>query len=143
MKSSCKLGVAVGLLALGLGHAVARGQAAPDPKVTAQKLVGQCASINAGDRVLITGTPKNQALLEEIALTCRKAGAFPLICTESGQLERRMIDEVPPKYDSQTNDLELRLVEVFNASISVHSMESEDLMSGVDPARVAARAAAA
>jgi aminopeptidase len=141
MNSSCKLGVAVGLLALGLGHA-ARGQAAPDPKVTAQKLVGQCASIKTGDRVLISGTPKNQALLEEIALTCRKAGAFPFITTASEQLERRMIDEVPPKYDSQTNDLDLRLVDVFNASISIDSMETEGLMSGVDPTRIAARSTA-
>src|SRR4051812_37846324 len=142
MNASCKLGVAVGLLALGLGASLAPCQTSPDPKATAQELVGRCAGVKAGDRVLISGSPKHQALLEEIALSCRKAGAFPFISAASEQLARRMIDEVPAKYDSQANDLDLRLVDVFNVNINVDSMETEGLMSGVDPARVAARAAA-
>jgi leucyl aminopeptidase (aminopeptidase T) len=137
--NSCTIGVALGFLSLA---SLAPAQTAPDAKTTAQTLVDKCVSVKAGDKVLISGTPKNQALLEEIALTCRKAGAFPLVTTQSEQLERRMFDEVPDKYDSQTNELGLRMIDLFNVQISVDSAEVEGLMAGADPKRLAARAAA-
>jgi leucyl aminopeptidase (aminopeptidase T) len=144
MNRSSRLDVAVGVLALSVAASLAPARAtAPDYKSAAQTIVGQCAEVKSGDRVLISGTPNCQAVLEEIAVNCRKAGAFPFINVASEQLQRRMVEEVPAKYDSQTNDVDLKLLDVFNVQISVEAPETEGLMAGVDPKRLAARSAAA
>ena len=114
MHQSSRLDVAVALLALSVGAPFAPAQAtAADYKSAAQTIVDQCAEVKSGDRVLISGTPNCQAVLEEIAVNCRKAGAFPFINVASEQLQRRMVEEVPAKYDSQINDVDLKLLDVF------------------------------
>ncbi len=135
MKTSWLLGSA-----LTLSLFCAAGNAAgPDTKATAETLVNQCASIKTGDRVLISGRPADLELLEQVAVNVRKLGAFPLISVGNEKLARRIYDETPAKFDSQTNDLDLKLAGVFNASINVEATENPGLWSDVPPARAAAR----
>ncbi len=123
-----------------LGSAGAVWAGPNDPNTTARTLVEQCASIKKGDKVMISGRPTDMALLESIAVHVRKLGAFPLVSVTTDQLARRMFDEVPAEFDSQTDALGLKLAETLDVMISLDSMENPALFAGASPARMAARA---
>ena len=116
--------------------------AGPDLRATAQTLVNQSGNIKEGDAVLISGTPRDIELLENIAVEVRKLGAFPLISLGSEGLGRRMYDEVAAKWDAQTPEFEVKLVNLITATISINSTESPAAMTGVPPERIAARSKA-
>lgn len=127
-----------GGVALTLGS-VALGAPTPDTKATARTLVVQAADIKPGDLVLVTGQPRDTELLEQVAIEVRKQGAFPLLAIESETLARRMFDEVPAKFDTQTDAFGLKLAGMINAAISVDGTENPALFANASPARMAAR----
>ncbi len=75
----------------------------------AKRLVSQSANVQEGEHVLIYGSVRDMALMEEIALEVRKTGAFPLIQVGSEPLSWRMFSETPKKYDSQPRTLGLKI----------------------------------
>jgi leucyl aminopeptidase (aminopeptidase T) len=105
----------------------------------AQKLVTQCADIKEGEIVLITGSVRDERLLEDIAIHVRKVGAFPLISISSDRLTRRMYIDVPMKFDSQKSEWDVKLADIVNVIISVDVGEEEGLLADIPPARIAAR----
>ena len=113
-----------------------------DLEQLAQKLVTQSAGVKEGDIVLISGGAHDVELLENIAVNVRKAGAFPLIDIGSDRLTKRMFTDVPEKYDSQLNELGMKLAEIADVTINVDSNLTEGLLADVDPKRLAARAKA-
>lgn len=114
----------------------------PDFKTTSRTIVNECAGINEGDTVLISGKPSDLELLENFAVDVRKVGAFPLITVATEKLGRRMYDEVPAKYDSQANQFDAKLAGIVTAAISIESTDTYGLYSDVPPERSAARMAA-
>lgn len=141
MRVNMKLGNA--LLAVGIGVALtmvvpSAVAAEPDLQATAQTLVNQSASIKEGDLVLITGTPRDVELLEQIAVTVRKAGAFPFISIGSERLARRLYDDVPAKFDTQAPEFESKLASFITATIGIHSTDNPTALAGVSPERIAA-----
>lgn len=142
MKPTYRIGaitIAAGLVLAGAGIV---SRPPPDLAATAQTLLHQCANLREGDRVLITGKPQHQDLLEHVAVQARKAGAFPLIITSTDALARRLYQETPEKYDSRTNEFELELAGIPTVHISVESAENPALWADVPPARAAAFAKA-
>jgi leucyl aminopeptidase (aminopeptidase T) len=121
---------------------VATSAPAVDTKALAAKIVHKNAGVKEGDIVVIFGGGKDLPLLEDLAVEVRKSGAFPLVNAASEQLSRRMVDEVPEKYDSQKPTLDMKLMEMADVLISADYVEHNDLMAGVPPARLAARSAA-
>lgn len=113
-----------------------------DLEQLAERLVRQSAGVKEGESVLITGGAENMELLEDIAVQVRKAGGFPLIAVGSDRLARRMYTDVPEKYDSQADQLDLKMAGVVNAVISVNRTTDEKLFADADPKRMAARAVA-
>jgi leucyl aminopeptidase (aminopeptidase T) len=113
-----------------------------DNETLAQKLVNQCAAIHEGEFVLISGGSKNLELLEDIAVNVRKLGAFPLITIGSDRLTRRMLTEVPEKYDSQKPELDLKLLSFVTTVISVDYGEKMDLLADIKPERFITRSKA-
>ena len=98
------------------------GQATPpgkgvDYERLAQRIVGQCAGIKEGEIVSVSGNVRDMTLLEDLAVQVRMAGAFPLLSVGSDVLGRRMMVDVPEKYDSQARRLDLKLAEIIDASI--------------------------
>lgn len=128
--------------ALMLGS-VAAAAPTPDTKTTARTLVVQASNVKPGDLVLVTGQPRDTALLEEVALEVRRLGAFPLLAIQTETLERRMFDDVPPKFDAQTDAFGLKLAGMIDVAISVEGTENPALFANASPARLAARAKAA
>ena len=115
---------------------------APDLQLVAGNLV-KAALVAAGDQVVITGSVRDAALLEDLAIETMKAGGQPLIALGSEQLARRSYDEVPASYDTMPPKLDLALINVFDVQIAVDVGETEGLLAGVPQERRTARAKAA
>lgn len=111
-----------------------------DLEQLAQRLVAQSAGVKEGEIVLVGGGPQDLELLEDIAVQVRKAGAFPLVTVNTDRLAKRMYTDVPDKYDSQPDALDMKLAEIANVSINVDSNTTEGLLADADPKRMAARA---
>jgi aminopeptidase len=100
------------------------GQTAPPGKTAdygqvSQRIVNQCAGIKEGEIVSITGNVRDMKLLENIAVEVRKKGAFPLLFVGSDALGRRLVVDVPEKYDTQVPRLDMKLAELIDAAISL------------------------
>jgi len=108
-----------------------------DYDALAQKLVTQCASIHEGDLVLVTGGVRNIELLENIAVHIQKVGAFPLVSLHSERIFRRMLEDVPAKYDAQSMEFELKLAGLITAQIDLDFVETEGYLAKLPPERVA------
>jgi aminopeptidase len=132
-----RYGIAATVLLFGT---TAAGQAT-NTRTVARNLV-QAGMVKAGDRVLVTGSVRDVALLEHIAIETRKVGAHPLITISSDRLVRRSYDEVPPNFDNVTSPVDMMLVNNFDVQIAVDVNESEGLLAGVPVARRTARAKA-
>ena len=116
----------------------------PEPAVRSAVAgtMAKAALIKAGDKVLVAGSVRDNALLEDLAIASMKAGGQPLVAVGSERLARRSFDEVPASYDTLPPALDLALVQAFDVQLSVDTGESEGAMAGVPAERMAARAQA-
>jgi aminopeptidase len=76
---------------------------AVDLEQVAQRVVTQSAGVKEGDAVLINGRPADAELIEDIAVEVPKAGGFPMVQYGSDRLAKRLLFDVPAKYDTQTD----------------------------------------
>ena len=128
--------MSVGVFSLGSG--IAYSQTGADVTALAYKLTNQCAGIHEGDLVLITGGVRDAKLLEDIAVDCRKMGAFPLISLQSEQKDLRFYEEVPAKFDSQSPQFNILLANNVAAIIGVDYYENSNALAGIPAERLAA-----
>ena len=117
------------------------GPSAADRAAVAKAMV-KSAMIKPGDRVLITGSVRDNDLLEDLAVEAMKAGGQPMIAIGSDRLDRRSYDEVPATYDNASPTLGLTLANAFDVQLAVDYGEGEGVLAGVPPARIAARSKA-
>ena len=111
--------------------------AAPDIEAIANRVVTQVAGVKEGDVVFVSGSARDLELLENLATDSRKVGAFPLITLGSDRMAKKYFEEVPEKYDTQSPDFQLKLATLPTVSINVDANESENVLSGVSPTRLA------
>jgi leucyl aminopeptidase (aminopeptidase T) len=109
-----------------------------DYEALAEKLVNQCAGIREGDCVWINGGVQNVELLEDLAVQVRKAGAFPLTTFGTDRMDRRLIVDVPEKWDNQHQVLTQKLLEMITVMLSVSYQEKMDLYADIPAKRLAA-----
>lgn len=126
------------ILAALISGCAPKEEAAVDYSALADNLVIQSANIHEGDLVLIQGSVRDVKLLEDMAVTVRKVGAFPLVTLGSERAGRRYYDEVPAKYDSQPQEFNLALADLITAYIIVDVGETLGLFADVPPERLAA-----
>jgi leucyl aminopeptidase (aminopeptidase T) len=112
-----------------------------DFETLAQNVVNRSARITEGNLVQISGTLKDAALLEALAVHVRKQGGHPLITVSSDRLTRRLFDDVPARFDSQTPEFALKMAGIITASISIESTD-EEALAGVPVERLDAAAKA-
>jgi leucyl aminopeptidase (aminopeptidase T) len=101
----------------------------------AQKLVTQCGAIKEGEIVMVTGSVRDNELLEDIVVNVRKQGAFPLLVIGSDRMTRRLFTEVPVKFDTQTPEMDMKFSGFVNAIISLETNENPGLLSDIAPER--------
>ena len=112
----------------------------PDVSALAQKLVAQCARVKEADIVQISGGARDVALLQEIAVQTAKLGGDPLLLLSPDDATgRRLITEVPARYDSRTPPSMTMLAERANVIIGIDSSESDSAWADIPAARIAAR----
>jgi len=107
--------------------------------------VTQIAGVRENQIVLLTSDPTNYQFLEDLAIQVRAVGAFPLIQVSNDNLNQRMFNEVPAKYDSQTPLLSFALIRMVDTQINVDygGEQDYDFFTRVDQNRLAAQAKAA
>ncbi len=110
----------------------------PDVRAIAHQLIAS-TMLQEGQSVLITGSVRDAGLMEDLAIEARKAGAQPLLVISSERLLRRSYDDVPAKYDAQQPKVDLAVAKLFDAQIAIDFGETEGLLAGVPPERLAAR----
>lgn len=110
-------------------------------KSVAEKVVSQSAGVKEGDLVLVFGSDEDLPLLEDIAVEVRKRGASPLVSVTTEQLNRRLYDEVPAKYDTIEPEMINKLAGIVDVIISTEAGEGRTL-EGVPAERIATRATA-
>jgi leucyl aminopeptidase (aminopeptidase T) len=141
------------VLSAGCGRGPAANEAAPaddaattavrvDYEAIAQNIVTRAARVREGDRVLITGDPRDQELLEDLVVNIMKQGAHPLLVTSTERTALRSYDDVPARYDSIEDSWNRLLAENADVWISFASVETPGLLAHVPPARIEARSAA-
>jgi leucyl aminopeptidase (aminopeptidase T) len=117
---------------------VTAGAQSRDMRSVARNLV-QAGMVKQGDKVLINGSVRDAALLEDIAVEAMKVGAHPLITLSSDRLLRRSYDEVPARFDNATSPVGKLLVDEFDVQINLDVGENEGVLAGVPMARRTAR----
>jgi len=110
---------------------------APDKEAIANRIVTQVAGVKEGDVVFVNGGARDLELLENLAINSRKVGAFPMITIGSDRMAKKYYAEVPEKYDTQSPDFELKLATLPTVGINVDANESENVLEGVSPTRLA------
>ena len=117
-------------------------QAAVDYEALAEKLVNQCVGIKEGECVLITGGVRDLELLENIAVHVRKAGAFPLVTVGTDRMDRKMVADIPEKWDSQAPVFGEKLFGLVTATIYVDYRQKMDLFADIPAKRLETRSQA-
>lgn len=113
-----------------------------DYDAVARSIITENARVREGDKVLITGSVRDLELLEDLAVQARSVGAHPIIVIESERLVKRLFDDVPEKYDTQSPDFNLALAEIMTVWIDVPLSGAPELLAHVPPARFAAQSKA-
>ncbi len=124
------------------GAAVAFGVTAGAQPTNVQSIARnlvQAGMVKPGDKVLINGSVRDAALLEDIAVETMKLGAHPLITLSSERLLRRSFDEVAARFDNVTSPVGMLLVDNFDVQINLDVGENEGILAGVPMARRTAR----
>ena len=103
------------------------------------KAMVRAGLLKTGEKVLVSGSARDKALLEELAIETMKAGGQPIITITSDQLSRRSYDEVPASFDSQPQTFGLALANIVDVQLGVETSETETVLAGVPPARIASR----
>lgn len=109
-----------------------------DLEQVSNRLVSQVTAVKEGDIVIISGGVRDLELLENLATDTRKVGAHPLITLNSERVSKKYFEKVPENYDSQAPEVNLRLATMATVAYNVDSNETEGLLAGVPPTRLAA-----
>lgn len=110
---------------------------APDPDAIAARIVSDAARVVEGDVVLIRGNSRDQELLEDIAIRCRAAGAFPLLQYTSDHLAQGLVDQVEPRFDNQLSALDARLAAFVTCVVEIDASDNPGLLNHIAPQRLA------
>lgn len=95
------------------------------------------ALVSDNDLVQIAGPASEAALLEDLAIEAAKRGANPVVTLTGDRLRRRLIEEVPAKFDARPPRFDLALAGLCDVFLGVEP--NEDALLGLSPARMAVR----
>lgn len=113
-----------------------------DTDAVATNVVTAAANVREGDAVLISGSPRDLQLLEDLAVQVRRSGGFPLVTLTTDRMGRRMVVDVPEQYDTQEPELGLAMANLFDVMIALDSNDDPGLLADVSAERLATRAQA-
>jgi leucyl aminopeptidase (aminopeptidase T) len=98
--------------------------------------------VQEGETVLITGSTRDEMLMEELAVQARRLGAQPMISLTSDRLAYRLVAEVSERFDTQEPAVQMGIAEVFDVLIALETGDNPDIFADIAPERTAAIAQA-
>lgn len=117
-------------------------KAPTDLKQLAERIVNQSAGVKEGEIVLVSGSARDNELVENIIIEVEKVGGHAMRELNSESVTKRSFADVPEKFDTKEPKLGLALAKIVNVVIAVDSQETDSLLADVPAARRAARAKA-
>lgn len=117
-------------------------KAPTDLKQLAERIVNQSAGVKEGEIVLVSGSARDNELVENIVIEVEKVGGHAMRELNSESVAKRSYTDVPEKFDSKEPKLALALAKIVNVAINVDSQETETLLADIPGPRRAARAKA-
>lgn len=87
----------------------------------------------SGESVLITGSPRDLELMEDLSVQVRRQGAFPLVRLRTDRMSRRLVVDVPERYDTQVPALYIELADAFDVRIEFDAADDPALLADVPP----------
>jgi leucyl aminopeptidase (aminopeptidase T) len=119
-------------------------QSSPGPDALAKKLITQCARVKEGDLVQVSGGMRDIELLESLTVEASKLGANTIFTfTPSEHTLRRLLLEVPAKYDSRSATADMKLAEIITVMFTVDTSDGQDVFASVPADRLNAKIDAA
>src|SRR2546430_7715211 len=103
-------------------------------KTVAHNLVTS-TMLKEGQTLLISGSVRDVALMEDLAIEAQKTGLQPVLSIWSERLIRRSYDEVPATYDAQERTLGMGMTKLFDGQIAIDFGETEGLLKGMPAER--------
>lgn len=117
-------------------------KAPTDLKQLAERIVNQSAGVKEGEIVLVSGSARDNELVENIIIEVEKVGGHAMRDLNSETVVKRSYTDVPEKFDSKEPKLGMALAKIVNVTINVDSQETDSLLADIPAARRAARAKA-
>ena len=116
----------------------------PDLRITrlAHTLVDYSTRVQAGDQVLITATPAAAPLVQELYKLILQRGAHPLPIIDLPGLPALFLEHANEAQLRYVSPVLKQIIETFDVRIAIRSDSNTRELSGVAPARQAARAQA-
>lgn len=114
-----------------------RQGAVPGPAEIARRIVVDILRVRPDETVQVSTDLGNPALVEEVAVAIRRAGAFPHIVYQSPRLARRILEETPELYLARTPEYQIRMLRVIDATINLEPAESPEILAAVPEHRLA------
>jgi aminopeptidase len=115
---------------------------ATDLRQLAERIVNQSAGVKEGEIVLVSGSARDNELVDNIVIEVEKVGGHVLRELNDEALSKRSYTEVPEEFDSKEPKLGLALARIVNVTINVDSTETDGLFADIPATRRAARAKA-
>ncbi|MBS3817634.1 MAG: aminopeptidase [Candidatus Thermoplasmatota archaeon] len=105
----------------------------------ADKVVNQCMKVEEDEVIQVNGGPHNFDMIEEIALSVRKNGAFPVIKSNSDSLEKKMIEGVDIDYLEKTPEYYLNWLDDIDGVIGVDHQRDPRQLSELSEEKIGAK----
>ncbi|MEE9231070.1 MAG: aminopeptidase [Acidobacteriota bacterium] len=102
----------------------------------ATRIVNDVLEVKPGETIQVNTDLSNLELTEELALTIRRSGAFPLIVYGSARLTRRILQETPEAYLASTPTFQVKMLRVVDGMINLASPESPAMFAQVPEHRL-------
>lgn len=119
-------------------------QPSSEADALAKKLITQCARVKEGDLVQVSGGMRDVELLESLTVEASKLGANTIFTfTPSEHTLRRLLLEVPAKYDSRSATADMKLAEIITVMFTVDTSDGQDAFASLSAERLNAKVDAA
>jgi leucyl aminopeptidase (aminopeptidase T) len=106
----------------------------------ADKIVHDVLPVKTSEVVVVTGDFTQMELIDDLALSIRKAGAFAITYVGSNTLKKSYYERVPQEFDNQPPEDLLGLAHIAAAFVNIAYPFDPSINAGVSPTRLRALA---
>jgi len=138
IKRPALIGLMVAVFALfALAAASPGSPGRPDTASVARRIVHDVLAVQPDETIQVNTDLSNPALVEELAVAIRKAGAFPHIVYGTTRMNRRILEETPETHLSRTPEYQIKMLRVVDAMINLPGLDGPQAFASLPEHRLA------